>query len=81
MRDEARELLLVGRPLCDLCADLAAQLDALGRPYRLVDVDSASSLAARYGARIPVLLEGERELCAGPIATPLLEATLRRNGW
>jgi hypothetical protein len=78
------EFLLLGRPMCDLCEDLAAQLDTL-RPalrfgYRFVDVDSTAELANRYGPRVPVLLDGDVEICTGPIATPALEAALRSHG-
>ena len=79
-----REFVLLGRPMCDLCEELAAQLDTL-RPklrfgYRHLDVDSSEALAARYGARVPVLLDGEIEICTGPITTPALEAALRSHG-
>ncbi len=67
----AIRLTLLTRAYCHLCDDMRAALAPLlqGRPVTLreLDVDALPELEARYGERVPVLLEGEpptgRELC------------------
>ena len=66
-----RELVLYSTDGCTLCEEVLALLLSLpqARGYRLTVTDIAldDALVARYGARIPVLACGGRELEA-PIA-------------
>ena len=52
---------------CHLCEEmrdsLAPWLTAEGFALDEIDVDSEPALAARWGAYVPVLLDGDRELC------------------
>ncbi|MCX7893904.1 MAG: glutaredoxin family protein [Burkholderiales bacterium] len=63
------ELTLYGRRYCHLCEEMertVAPLAAgLGMTLRYVDVDADPALDERYGARVPVLACGGRELAAG----------------
>lgn len=60
-------LTVYGRRCCHLCDDMAAALEPLraefGFALEAVDVDTDPALAARYGERVPVLADGETELC------------------
>jgi hypothetical protein len=61
-------LRLLTRSDCRLCEEFHADFQRWPGAARcrleLVDVDADAALAARYGARIPVLLHGDEELCA-----------------
>ena len=52
---------------CHLCDDMVSTLSEwqaeLGLEIERVDVDSSPQLAARYGARVPVLVHGASEVC------------------
>ena len=60
-------LTVYGRRWCHVCDDMAAALEPLraefGFAIEVVDVDGDPGLAGRYGERIPVLADGESELC------------------
>jgi len=55
---------------------MARTLAAFGVPFEELDVDADGELAARYGDRVPVLIDaGGAELCCGrldPALLPLL---------
>lgn len=60
---------LLTRLDCPLCMSFESALMAweAGRglfTLEVVDVDSSPPLVERYGLRVPLLLEGEREICA-----------------
>jgi len=61
------ELTVYVRRGCHLCTDMTLALyrlqDDLGFTLAEVDVDRDPALAARYGARVPVLVGGAVELC------------------
>jgi glutaredoxin len=61
------ELTVYVRQGCHLCADMLQVLEELkpelGFSCRACDVDDDAVLAARYGARVPVLVGGSTELC------------------
>jgi len=64
---EAR-LVVVHREDCELCEEMVAELNALGRQIRLppitvVDVDSDAELVRRYGLNVPVLLLDGTVVC------------------
>jgi len=63
----ARTLTLYSREGCHLCEEMRAELEPwrerLGFRLEVVDVDADPSLAARLGHKVPVLAEGESEIC------------------
>jgi hypothetical protein len=60
-------LTLLVRAYCHLCDEmreaLAPQAAAAGYAIDEIDVDADPALEARWGAQVPVLLDGARELC------------------
>ena len=78
---EPLALTLVTRRDCFLCEEFAlalARWDA-GRglhTLRLSDADETPDHAERYGWRLPVLLLGDVELCAGRFEPSALERVL-----
>ena len=60
-------LTLYERADCHLCAEMRAELAAwtasTAVQVRCVDVDAEPELAATFGDRVPVLVEGEHEIC------------------
>jgi len=60
-------LTVYSRSHCHLCEEMIAGLHELQARFtfkiEIVDIDSVSALAARYGEDVPVLAHGERELC------------------
>jgi len=76
-------LILYGRAGCHLCADMLAELQPFLERHQLAvevrDVDADPGLAERYGARIPVLVLGEREICQYFLDPQALEQNLNRN--
>lgn len=59
------ELFLYTRMQCHLCDELRSELDKQGLSYHLIDIDSDPELVHRYGARIPVLVADDTEVCEG----------------
>ncbi len=61
-------LTVVHRQDCDLCDEMVAALEALGRkvtlpPVTIVDVDGDPELLRRYGLNVPVLLLDGTVVC------------------
>ena len=60
-------LTLYSRHHCHLCEEMIAGLQELQARFifevEIVDVDADAALERRYGAHVPVLAHGERELC------------------
>lgn len=65
MSNQRTELFLYTRAACSLCDQLGDSLDRRGMAYYSIDVDSDPELKHRYGARVPVLVAGDTEICAG----------------
>lgn len=71
MRKSKHLLTVYLRHGCHLCEALLAELepwratppDDLELEFELVDVDRDPALAARYGEFVPVLSEGETQIC------------------
>jgi glutaredoxin len=64
---KASTLTLYTRAGCPLCEDMAAALRPLiaasGHHLQEIDVDADPVLKARFGWDVPLLFEGEREIC------------------
>ena len=62
-----RRLTVYERAGCHLCDDMVSTLSEwkteLGFEIDRVDIDDSPDLAARYGAKVPVLVHGSSELC------------------
>ncbi len=76
------ELTVVHRQGCDLCDEMVAELQALGRtidlpPLQVVDVDSDPDLQRRYGVHVPVLLIDGTVVCRHRLDVPELRRLLR----
>ena len=59
------ELFLYTRAACKACDVVKDNLDAKGLVYHTIDVDIDPELKYRYGARVPVLVTGDTEICVG----------------
>ncbi len=76
------QLTVVHRHDCDLCDEMVAELEALGRKIRLppvevVDVDANPDLTRRYGLNVPVLLLDGTVVCKHHLDTEELIRLLR----
>ena len=64
---QLRSLVLYGRADCHLCVEMHTELLAwqskLDFAMTLVDIDTDADLVERYGHKVPVLVEGEEEIC------------------
>ncbi|MDB6162474.1 MAG: Glutaredoxin [Gammaproteobacteria bacterium] len=75
-------LTVVHRQDCDLCDEMVAELEALGRRIRLppidiVDVDADPELVRRYGPNVPVLLLDGTVVCRHRLDADELQRLLR----
>ncbi len=75
-------LTVLSREYCHLCQQMIAQLEDLrgrhGFEVEVVDVDQDSALEERWGDKVPVLLDGEHEICHYFLDAGALEARLAR---
>ncbi len=72
---------LLTRRECSLCDEFRAELERWddGRNtyvLTVVDIDTDSDLRQHFGLRVPVLLHGDAELCAGRFNPAPLSALL-----
>ena len=78
------ELFLYSRVQCELCEqmqkDLQGFLTGKALIVHVIDIGDDVELMHRYGARIPVLVSGNRELCELKLDVPVLESFLYKNG-
>ncbi len=62
-----RELYLYTTKDCPLCVEMQEQLKGLlatkDLTYHIIDIGTDPELQHRYGARIPVLVSGNEEIC------------------
>jgi predicted thioredoxin/glutaredoxin len=75
-------LTVVHRQDCDLCDEMVAELEALGRkiqlpPVGVVDVDGDPELVRRYGLNVPVLLLDGTVVCKHRLDADELKRLLR----
>jgi hypothetical protein len=79
----SKTLTLYTRAGCPLCEDMAAEVRALiaGTGHRLapVDVDADPSLKASYGWDVPLLFDGDAEVCRHELNLPAFQEWLRLN--
>lgn len=70
----------VGCPLCEDMASHALELTkATGHGLDPVDVDADPDLKARYGWDVPLLFDGDTELCRHQLDLPAFQDWLRAN--
>ena len=76
-------LTVMHRQGCELCDEMLAGLERLGRelplpPIDVVDVDTDPELARRYGLNVPVLLWGGSVVCRHRLDVTELRRLLAR---
>ncbi len=76
------KLTVLSRTYCHLCDDLLAALAQFQGRYdfdiEVVDVDSRPELEAKWGDKVPVLLDGELEICHYHLDARAVDARLAR---
>ena len=74
-------LRLYTRAGCPLCEDMAEQVRARlgGEPLAEIDVDGEPELKVRYGWDVPLLFDGDSEICRHQLNLPALQEWLRLN--
>jgi hypothetical protein len=76
----APRFLLYSRPLCGLCEEMLAELQAMPAvlPFGLdvLDVDADPAARVRYGHKIPVLLFAGELVCHGRLDPDEVHKTL-----
>ncbi|WP_324779147.1 glutaredoxin family protein [Thiobacillus sedimenti] len=77
----ASTLTLYTRAGCPLCEEMAAAVAGVlaGSPHRVdaVDVDRDPALRAQYGWDVPLLFDGEHEICRHELNLAALREWLR----
>ena len=64
-----KQLTVLSRSYCHLCDDMITALQELrgrffvGFEIDIVDVDQHPALEAKWGEKVPVLLDGDVEIC------------------
>jgi thiol-disulfide isomerase/thioredoxin len=75
-------LTLLSREYCHLCEEMLAALRQFQGRYDfevvVVDVDRDPALEEKWGDKVPVLLDGERELCHYFLDAEVVDARLAR---
>lgn len=79
----SKTLTLYTRAGCPLCEEMAAEVRALiagtGHSLGYVDVDADPLLKAQYGWEVPLLFDGDFEICRHQINLPAFQEWLRLN--
>jgi len=79
----AHVLTVYERAGCHLCDDMVSTLSEwrteFGFEIERVDVDTSPGLAARYGAKVPVLVHGSTEVCHFFLDLAALRRALRER--
>lgn len=79
----SKTLTLYTRADCPLCEEMAAEVAALiagtGHLLLPLDVDADPELKARYGWEVPLLFDGDAEICRHQLNLPALQEWLRLN--
>jgi thioredoxin reductase (NADPH) len=80
------KLTVLSRSYCHLCDDLIAALEQFrgrfssGFEVEVVDVDRHPAMEAQWGDKVPVLLEGDVEICHYFFDEAALKSRLRLAG-
>jgi hypothetical protein len=76
-------LTLLGRAYCHLCDEMreaaSAMLARTGVALVELDVDADPALEARWGDKVPVLLDGDNALCVHRLDRGVLARWLRQT--
>ncbi len=74
---------LYSRDYCHLCHDMIDALESAQQirhfEFKVVDVDASPELEARFGERVPLLMDGEREIFHYHFDEALLDAALQHR--
>ena len=77
-----RKLTVLSREYCHLCEELLAGLKRFQSRYdfdiEVVDVDRHPELEAAWGDKVPVVLDGEIEVCRYHLDPAAVDARLAR---
>ena len=75
-------LTVLAREHCHLCEELISELRQFQGRYsfeiEVVDVDRDPRLEEKWGDKVPVLLDGEREICRHFLDAEAVDARLAR---
>lgn len=75
-------LTVLSREYCHLCEDLISALKRFQSRYdfdiRVVDVDRHPELEEKWGDKVPVLLDGDLEICHYYLDLEAVDARLAR---
>jgi len=76
------KLTVLSRAYCHLCEELITALKRFQGRYdfdiEVVDVDADPALEDKWGDKVPVLLDGEREICHYFLDHDAVDARLAR---
>jgi hypothetical protein len=76
------KLTVLSRAYCHLCDDMIAALEHFQGRYSfeidVLDIDRNPHLEEKWGDKVPVLLDGDRELCHYFLDIDVLDARLAR---
>lgn len=75
-------LTLFGRGLCHLCYDMERALadcrDKYDFELEIVDIDRDAQLVAQFGSLIPVLMDGDTQICCYHLDDKALHAYFKK---
>lgn len=76
------KLTVLSREYCHLCEELLVGLRQFQGRYsfdiEVIDVDRHPELEEKWGDKVPVLLDGDRELCHYHLDVAVVDARLAR---
>lgn len=76
------KFIVLSREYCHLCDELLAELRRLQQRFdfaiEVVDVDSDPALEERWGDKVPVVLDGQIEVCHYHLDAAAVEARVNR---
>ena len=79
----SKTLTLFTRAGCPLCEEMAEEIGALiagtGHSLVPVDVDADPLFKTHYGWDVPLLFDGETEICRHQLNLPAIQEWLRAN--
>ena len=77
-----RKLTVLSREYCHLCDDLIAGLRSMQArrdfDFEVVDVDRHPDLEEKWGDKVPVVLDGQIEVCRYHLDADAVDARLAR---